>query len=139
MNTAVVKGEDFQTRMFERIKAQMGELMTDEELKKIVDAALQKAFFEPTVIITNPGHYTEKRLPGPSVFTSLVHDLMQENVKKLTKEWMEAHSEELEKFFKEQFDKGLMQMVVGAFQQALGDKFMQFQNGMIDMLRSMPR
>src|SRR6478736_8480675 len=89
VNTAVVKGEDFQTRMFERIKAQMGELMTDEELKKIVDAALQKAFFEPTIIVTNPGHYTEKQTPGPSVFTQLVHDLLQENVKKLTKGWME--------------------------------------------------
>ena len=32
--------------MFARIRDQMGDLMTEEDLKKLVDGAMHKAFFE---------------------------------------------------------------------------------------------
>lgn len=41
-NTDIATTKTFQERMFEKIRDQMGDLMTDEDLKKLVDAAMQK-------------------------------------------------------------------------------------------------
>lgn len=35
--------------MFERIKEQTGDLLTEEDFKKMVDAAMQKAFFDSII------------------------------------------------------------------------------------------
>jgi transcriptional regulator CtsR len=46
MMTEVATTKDFQQRMFERIRDQIGDLLTEDDLRKIVSAAMDKALWE---------------------------------------------------------------------------------------------
>lgn len=139
MTTDIAKPQDFQTRMFERIKAQMGELMTDEELKKIVEAAVQQAFFSPSRVIENPGHYTERTISGPPHIVTLVKGLIEQQVKDCIQVWLAEHSVEVTEMLQNTLDGGIVKAVAGAFDRMTNDKFSVLQNSLYDTLRNMPR
>lgn len=139
MSTEVATSKDFQERMFERIRSSMGDLMTDEELKKIVDAAVHKAFFEPTIKVESEGTYHRREVPGPPHIVTLIDELIRDNVKELTRAWLEAHSEELLEIVRKRLDGGIVNAVSQAINTMMADRFMRFQNEMYDAFRNMPR
>lgn len=83
--------KDFQQRMFEKIRDQMGDLLTDEDLKKIVGAAVQKAFFEPQITRDQWGH---PRQDDPALI-KMLRELLRDRVNAACKEWIEANSVEV--------------------------------------------
>ncbi len=53
MSNELQMTQDFQTRIFKRIRESIGDLMTDEDLRKLIEAAMQKAFFTEVKIEGN--------------------------------------------------------------------------------------
>jgi hypothetical protein len=139
MGTEVQAATDFQSRMFARIRESMGDLMTDEELKKIVDVAVQAAFFKPSVKITNPGSYNERKEEGPIPIVSLMKELLEEQVKEMVKNWLDVHKDDVFKILKDRLDQGIVRAVTGAFDNMMSSTMSQFQFSMMEALRNMPR
>ena len=80
----------FQERVFEKIRADIGNLMTEAELKVLLDAAMKKAFFEP--ITKTEGYNTHEY---PPLFVTMTQDLMKEEVKIAVQKWIEEHPKEM--------------------------------------------
>lgn len=102
----------FQERMFAKIRDQMGDLMTDDDLRKLVDAAMQKAFFEPRT--ESNGHYGTKQVPP--LFVVLITDLMREEVAKAVTQWVRDHPKDVSASITAAIEKGVAGMVMASFE-----------------------
>jgi len=109
--TAVATPETFQERMFIRIRESMGDLMTDDDLKKVVDTAMQKAFFEERRI--QDGYHTKTLQP---YFVELIQKEMKDQVSNQISAWIAEHPEEVSKCITETLEKGIYGMMVSHFE-----------------------
>jgi hypothetical protein len=112
MGTEIATSRTFQEKMFERIKEQMGDLLTEEDLKKMVDAAMQKAFFDPVIERNSYGNET-KHLP---VFVTMIKKETEDQVKHAVKAWIDAHPEAVISALNEALEKGMFKMALSYFE-----------------------
>lgn len=116
MNTNVSTNTTFQERMFERIKAQMGELMTDEELKQILDRGIGEAFFKERIVVENAGSYREEKRNLESHFTTMLReelrDKAQQHAKARVEQWFAENPEVFRAAVDEAIATGFAQVVM---------------------------
>lgn len=128
MSAPIETTKDFQERMFEKIRSQIGDLMTQEDLKKIVEAACKKAFFEPVTINHGYGRTEET----PPHFVKLMTSLLEKQVNVAVAQWVQDHPAEIEAVLKGVIEKGIVSIVTSYFDQRahyplreLADKLVQ--------------
>lgn len=124
MSTAVATTKDFQERMFERIRDQMGDLLTEDDLRKIVEAAVQKAFFEE-----RRGEYGRTVEP---VFVEMMRGLMQSRVSAAIEKWLADNPEEVNKVIQDVIAKGFLGMISHSFEARLSWPLQQFAQELKD-------
>lgn len=108
---AVTTTPEFQTRMFEKIRDQLGDLLTDEDLKRIVEAAVQKGFFEPSVTTDRWGN----RTTSDAQFVVLVRGQIEEQVRKAAHAWVQANADKFDAIIKDQLERGFTRVVANYF------------------------
>jgi nucleoside-triphosphatase THEP1 len=116
MGTEITTSQAFQEKMFARIREQMGDLLTDDDLKKLVEAAMQKAFFEERVIVVDHYGRTEKRAPH---FIELITAEMKKKVGESVSAWVAEHPEEITKAINDILAKGVVAMVIHYLEQKM--------------------
>jgi hypothetical protein len=116
MSNEIVTTKAFQERVFEKIRADIGNLMTDEELKSLLQQAMQKAFFERVVESTGWRSATDTE----PVFVTLIRDLMRDRVKVAVDAWMEENKELVSGKVEEALKAG----IAGAVLDHLRDRFL---------------
>jgi hypothetical protein len=104
----VAMTDSFQEKIFARIRESVGDLMTDEDLRKLVDAAMQKAFF--TEVTVQGNYYNSSRVEPPHL-VQLVRELLKERVTAAVDLWLKEHPEEVTKAIKESIEKGIFGMI----------------------------
>lgn len=108
MSTEIAETKSFQERMFERVRDQMGDLLTETELKQIVDQAVNKAFFEPRTVTTS---YRDEI--KPAIFVEMMEAELKSRVGKALEQWIqdnpEAVAQAIEKVIQEGITKAVMQ------------------------------
>lgn len=87
----VVNAQTFQERMVERLKDNIGELMTDEEAKQLVDRAINQIFFQERP--STSSHYNAPK--RPPFIHELLADSLQPIVERQIKAWIDEHQEEV--------------------------------------------
>jgi len=107
MSTEVVTTKTFQEKMFEKIRDQMGDLMTEDDLKALVHSAMQKAFFEPVKSQDRWGSTST----SDSMFVELIRKELSPMVTKEIQKWLSEHPEEVAKAIEETLAKGMFQLV----------------------------
>ena len=107
MNDAAATTATFQEKMFAHIRDQMGDLMTDEDLKALVDTAMHKAFFEPVTIRNSWGSPTQ----GDPVFITMVQKELESQVRTAIQEWLKEHPEEVSKAIDNALAKGIFGLI----------------------------
>jgi hypothetical protein len=110
MTEELDKPKTFEQKMYERIRDSIGDLMSDKDLKKLVDSAVQKAFFEER---TETRNYNT--ISKPSWMVEKMTELLRDNVTAAVKEWIEAHPDEVTKAINEAIAKGMFGLVVSYF------------------------
>ena len=88
MNKEIVPSKSFQDRMKDRIKDSIGELMTDDELKKVVNQAVQEIFFEKQVL--QDGYGTKEKPPW---IHKLIKEILKDKVRIAVDDYMFVNSE----------------------------------------------
>jgi hypothetical protein len=126
MKNEIETTKTFQERMFERIREQMGELLSEDDLKSIVSSAIQKAFFEPTE--RQNGYHAEKIEP---VFITLIRKEMEPKITIAIRDWLTTHPEEVAKAIDDTIAKGML----GLIQQHIETVTMQPMMELADRLR----
>ncbi len=114
MTTEIATSQSFQEKMFAKIREQMGDLLTEEDLKKMVDAAMQKAFFEP---VKNLNSYGSVVGESPPAFVTMIKKATEDQVTSAVKEWIKEHPEEITRALNEALEKGMFKMALSYFEQ----------------------
>lgn len=129
--TQLTTNETFQERMFNRVREQMGDLMTEEELKKIVDSALQKAFFEEKV--TKGPHWNSQETREPSHFVKLLNKELEAPIKQAIQQWLADNPEQITKVINEVIGKGFLGIIHSYIQEKTTTPLYQFSQQLRDM------
>ena len=117
--------DTFQKRVYERIRDSIGDLMSDEDLQRLVETAMQKAFFEPVKI---EGNYYQQTRIEPPWFVAAIKELLKERVKEAVKVWIETHPDEIAKLLDEVIAKGFVGIVLSYFEQQIKQPLWEFTN-----------
>ncbi len=112
----------FQEKMYERIRDSIGDLMSDEDLKKLTETAVERAFFEP--------RYTEQRYGSPlkldSLFVELMRNLLSDRVEKALAAWLTEHPNEIKKLINETIERGVLGLAAKCFENLMSMPMQEF-------------
>ena len=102
MSNEVTISGNFEDRLKARIKDSFGDLLTDEDLSKIVHRGVEDIFFNSHVVREG---YREKTIPPliHEVLKPLISDLVREEVKK----YIQEHSSEVLPLIQDLVQKGM--------------------------------
>lgn len=123
MGTDITPSKAFQEKLFERIRAEIGTLMGEEDLKKVVAAAMEKAFFEERVTHREYGRSVEK----PPLLVELITELLRQRVDVAIKAWLEENNERVAEAIKAVLANGIATTVIKSLDFTLSPAFFQLQ------------
>lgn len=106
MTTELDKPRTLQERVGDRIRDQIGDLMTDEDLKVLVDKAMHEAFFTRTQI--EKRYYNDEQKYDDSFAVKHVKELLKGRVDAACATWLGEHKDELGKHIDEAVGKGFL-------------------------------
>ena len=98
--SAVVESKSFEDRVYEKIRTDIGSLMTDEELKKLVDKSIERMFFTERVIKSSG--YGRDEIAPPRIFEA-VQAAVEAKIKEQVRIYVEAHAD----FYAKAIDEAL--------------------------------
>jgi len=101
--------------MYSRITESMGELLTEDEAKELVNRAIDEGLFKPRY--QNVGYGTTKELP--SEFVEMVNKQIKPLISKAIEQWIAENREVVLR----QIDESLSAGVVDMITRALTDHF----------------
>jgi hypothetical protein len=104
MSNEVTQAKTLQERVGDRIREQIGDLMTDDDLRLLVDRALTDAFFKER---RETRHYGQDIIHPPPV-VELVRDLLKQRVDAAAAVWLAEHKDELGKHIDNAIGKGFL-------------------------------
>ncbi len=134
MTTALDTPKDFQTRMMERIKDSIGDLITDQELKAIVSRGIEDAFFKPGKETRGYNTYDT-----PSTIQKIVTELMQKQVEEAVKKEMANRQDEIAKMVQQVVQDGMGAAMVQVISRLFNNEFYAVQDRILTTIRNMPR
>ena len=111
----------FQERMFQRVRESLGELLTEEEARALVDRAINEALFKRT--IERERGYHGREVEKPSMFELMVVKESEPMIREAIEKWISENSEEVNKLIREIIEQGitgiLSRVITEAFRQPL--------------------
>lgn len=94
-------------RLADRLRSgDLGDLLTDDDLKQVCAQAIERAFFAQREI--KDGWTTKE---APPLIVEVVRDALQETVRQEVRDWMATHADKLADYWKQVLDQGLLQYV----------------------------
>ena len=107
-----VETKDFKTRMMDRVRESIGDLLTDDELKQMIDKSMQAIFFTEKATTNDWGRVTSTK---PALMHEIVEKFVKERVETGTKDYLKAHEGDVKRLIAEALDRGLACSVMRAF------------------------
>lgn len=129
MNTAVATTQAFQERMFERIRDQMGDLLTDEDLKRLVDSAMDRTFF--AVPMDKYG-----RVAGAAPLVRMVDDMMKDRVQAAAAQWFKENEAKILPLIRDEIGKGMLACAAGFIERTIQQHMFNLGISIEDTLRN---
>ena len=105
MNTSVVVTKSFEEKMKDRIKDSIGDLITDEQLTKLIEKSMHEVFFTSTFTPDPRGSYYDKVETKPFIYT-LTKTLLTERMNVMIASYINDHANEVSKIIEEVVEKG---------------------------------
>jgi hypothetical protein len=133
MTTAVQVSQDFQTRLFEKIKTDIGSLMTDEELKKLVESAVERIWFTPEIKRDNYGREDRR---DPPRLQQVVTEALGPKVKEAVSEYLAAHPDVVRQELEKALQGGMSGAIIKCFDMMFQQTWWQLQNNLQETLRN---
>ena len=87
IENAIVQAKTFEERMRDRIRESIGELMSDEDLQKIVQRGIDEVFFKTRYV--EDGRYNKREIPP--LIHSVVKEVLSDRMKDAVEAWLQTH------------------------------------------------
>jgi len=126
MTTEIAKAESFEERMRSRIKESIGELITDEELSKLITRGIEEVFFQEREIKKSRYSYSNPEF-GPPLIHEIIKDLIGKTVEDKISLWIDANKEEVVKNINNIISLGLGNALVNAITMKFNNDLITFQ------------
>jgi len=135
MGTEIVVQKSFEEKMKERIKESIGELITDEELCKLVDRAVEEVFFKER---TKSGRNTwESPKYEPPFLHEIIKELLNPIVDKYVSNFIDKHPQEVMNAIKEVVSLGMGTLLLNAVTNKFQTELSTFQMNIQDKLNTL--
>lgn len=134
MSTSLTPQQTFQSKIEERIRTDIGELIPDEALAEIVERAMQKAFFEGRPIVDHWGSKTGRS--DHPWFVQCVKDVLDKRVESAVSNWIASNDAQVTSMISEQLDAGISNCLVRAFSRIFAEDMRTFENNLEQRIRS---
>ena len=95
----------------DRLRASIGDMMTDEDLKKIIEKGVDKALFERPLI--KDSWRTDY---GPSFVEKAVNEFLKDKIAKAVDDWLKTNPEKIEAALRETLKIGVGNLVLQALE-----------------------
>jgi len=115
--TELTKADTFQQRMFERIRESMGEFLSEDDLKELLERTIEKSFFEERIVLSSSYYDRDKK--KPSLFQELVTEQVQPMVEKAITAWLQDNSEQVTTTIDAVLKDGLLSALSKAIEQKM--------------------
>lgn len=137
--TEVTTPATFEEKMMSRIRDSIGDLISDEELAKLVERGIEENFFKSK---TNPkwanayNNSVRDSIPQylPSLMETIVTQRVSEKVEELVKiyvdKWVLENADKVEEIVKQMVENGAGQLLIKQLNQMFQGPFLQFQTSM---------
>ena len=113
--TDIVQSKTFEQRMKERIRDSIGDLISDEDLSKMVDRSLEEVFFKERA---NPKRTSYYNSGEPDTLPPLLHEIvksaMTEQVSEAVKEYIANNREQVNDTIKTVLERGMGNALISA-------------------------
>lgn len=138
MTNAVTTPISFEDKLKTRIKESIGELVSDEDLKKLVDRGLEETFFQ---LRPNPakGYYSSSGVPDklPPLLQEILKESLQPIVTKCVNEYISNHKEDVLKEVNNVINLGMGEALVKAITSQFSSQMLLFQSNIQNQLNGM--
>lgn len=109
MSQEITKPQTLEQRVGERIREDIGKLMTDEDLKKMVDAVMQDVFFKPRKV--DRGYHSSTE---PPLVHEILKNLLEKEMHAAVSKWLLDNGSHVRQIVKEVVELGAGMAVVNA-------------------------
>lgn len=103
--------ENFQERMFNRVRESLAELLTEEEAKTLVERAISEGLFKPRQE-KDSSNWNAKTRELPSEFATLVTDQVKPIVEQQIKQWLSDNSDQVLSIIQGVVERGIANVVL---------------------------
>lgn len=129
--------QSFEDKMKARIKDGIGDLITDEELSKMLNRSMEEVFFKRPLIM-NPHDRYGSKIEGPSLLEGVVKDLMREKVTAAVNVYIKEHATDVMAAVDKVIQEGAGAAIITAVNQMFSGQMLNLQSNIQNML-SQPR
>jgi uncharacterized hydantoinase/oxoprolinase family protein len=130
--TAITENLSFKEKLMERIRDSIGDLISDDDLKNILEAGVDSALFERREIKDDYGRI--KTIP--SLVDEAVSTHIKERLDARVKEWLLENPEKLEQAVNEAVTDGLGKILVQSVSNMFRNELYNFQASIETRLRA---
>lgn len=113
----VTTQKSFEERMIEQFKANIGNLMTDDEMRKIIERGMENLFFTPKYTKSKQYPYNEE-LSAPPLAYTLAEKMFRESAEAVLMRWMVDNKERMFELLEKQLcNENLQSLMMQMFSQ----------------------
>jgi hypothetical protein len=134
MNMEVATNESFETKMKNRIRDSIGDLLSDEDLDKMVRRGLEEAFFTKRTKKTSGYPYQEETT---SLMHEIVTELLQPAVEKSVNNYLVEHQEEVKEIIERVVTLGIGNATLKAMDYNFNGALSMLQGNINNQLQSL--
>ncbi len=126
MSNEIQTNETFEEKLKTRIRESIGDLLSDDDLKKIIDRGLEEVFFTEKVTIT--GHYSNNKQITPPLIHQMIKELLQPNVDEIIKQYIHEHETEVNEIIHNTVQEGIGTCLVKAMNSMFQHQMFTLEN-----------
>jgi hypothetical protein len=117
MNNEVTTPKSFEERMIEQFRANIGNLMTDDEMRKIIERGMENLFFTPKMEKSKSYPY-EEQLSAPPLAYQIAEKMFREAAEAVLMRWMVDNKERMFELLEKQLcNENLQSLMLQMFSQ----------------------
>jgi hypothetical protein len=135
MTTEIQKEPSFEEKMKARIKDSIGDLLSDEDIKKLIDKGLQDVFFTKPRIKDPRDSY--KMIDGPTMLEDIIKTCIQPAVEKVVREYVAEHQEEVFTNVQAVVSQGLGTAMFRSIDSMFSSQLLNMQSSIQNQLQNM--
>ncbi len=122
--TEIVKTQTLQEKISDKIRASIGDLMTDEDLKPLVTKAIESLLMEERVV----GGTQHSKNVKPPLLQEIMEPMIRKQVIKLVDEWFTNNAEVMSEVIGGVIKEGIFKTMISTMDSKLSGPLWEFQN-----------